>query len=57
MKPRLYLRLKPGQATSLLIVLVLFGVSFVMLPTDMCRAGGNGECGPSGVDRDESRKE
>jgi hypothetical protein len=55
MKPRLYLRLKPGHANPLLIV--LFGVCFVMLPTGMCHAAGNGECGSSGVARDESRKE
>jgi hypothetical protein len=58
MKPRLYLRLKPSQATSLLIDLVRSGVSLAMLPISvMCRAAGNGECGLRGVAMDENRKE
>jgi hypothetical protein len=58
MKPRLYLRLKPGQANSPLIDLVRSGVSSAMLPISAkCRAAGNGECGLSGVARDENRKE
>ena len=58
MKPRLYLQLKPSQATSLLIDLIRSGVSLAMLPISaMCRAAGNGECGLSGVARDGNRKE
>ena len=58
MKLRLYLRLKPSQTTSLLIDLVRSGVSSAMLPISAkCRAAGNGECGLSGVARDENRKE
>ena len=57
MKPRSYLRRKPGQATSLLVLRLPFGVGFVVLPMSAsCRAAGKGQCGLSGVDRDESSK-